>query len=274
MPRKSPAPGADYTVGYGRPPVNTRFRPGQSGNPRGRPRRAAPAGELPPGLDPLSEATLRILSEKVAVRVEGGRRRVSGEEAILLAQRERALEGDLRSARFLLERWEEAQARAAQIEAQSPDGESVGKMLASLTNLLMVSKSLGFDDIDAFCAAIEGSALASAGARSADPPAEASEDRPEADAVAGGEAEGPACEELPASAGGSECGEEPPEADPAERHGEAPARPAASPRVDPPPVSRRAGQGGPLIQPGAPLSLPGYGVGGTAQPPPGKVTFD
>jgi len=30
---------SDYEVGYGRPPVATRFRPGQSGNPGGRPRR-------------------------------------------------------------------------------------------------------------------------------------------------------------------------------------------------------------------------------------------
>ena len=30
--------GDDDAVGYGRPPVSTRFRKGQSGNPRGRPR--------------------------------------------------------------------------------------------------------------------------------------------------------------------------------------------------------------------------------------------
>ena len=27
---------ADYEVGYGRPPKNSQFKPGQSGNPRGR----------------------------------------------------------------------------------------------------------------------------------------------------------------------------------------------------------------------------------------------
>ena len=27
----------EYEVGYGRPPVATRFAPGQSGNPKGRP---------------------------------------------------------------------------------------------------------------------------------------------------------------------------------------------------------------------------------------------
>jgi hypothetical protein len=30
----------DYEVGYGRPPIHTRFKPGQSGNPAGRPKGA------------------------------------------------------------------------------------------------------------------------------------------------------------------------------------------------------------------------------------------
>lgn len=34
------APTGDYPVGYGRPPVNTRFTKGASGNPKGRPRKA------------------------------------------------------------------------------------------------------------------------------------------------------------------------------------------------------------------------------------------
>jgi len=35
---KRPQPASDYEVGYRKPPVHTRFRKGQSGNPRGRPR--------------------------------------------------------------------------------------------------------------------------------------------------------------------------------------------------------------------------------------------
>ncbi len=31
-------PPRDYEVGYGKPPSRTRFRSGQSGNPRGRPK--------------------------------------------------------------------------------------------------------------------------------------------------------------------------------------------------------------------------------------------
>ena len=34
-----PAGDGDYEVGYGRPPKETRFTPGKSGNPKGRPKR-------------------------------------------------------------------------------------------------------------------------------------------------------------------------------------------------------------------------------------------
>jgi hypothetical protein len=36
----------DYEIGYGRPPVATRFRPGDVGNPKGRPKRGKPVGQI------------------------------------------------------------------------------------------------------------------------------------------------------------------------------------------------------------------------------------
>ena len=46
----------DERIGYRRPPVATRFRPGQSGNPRGRPR----------GARNLSTVIAAALGERVA----------------------------------------------------------------------------------------------------------------------------------------------------------------------------------------------------------------
>jgi Family of unknown function (DUF5681) len=76
----------DEAVGYGRPPAATRWKPGQSGNPRGRPRNA--------GRDLLAEAA-RILSEPVSATTADGKTvRFGGLEAAYLALCRKALKGD------------------------------------------------------------------------------------------------------------------------------------------------------------------------------------
>lgn len=65
-------PGKTYKVGYGRPPPEHQFKPGQpSRNPRGRPR-----GRV------REHALLRVMQEKVTVLVEGKRKRITLEEAL------------------------------------------------------------------------------------------------------------------------------------------------------------------------------------------------
>jgi Family of unknown function (DUF5681) len=52
---------ADYEVGYGRTPKHTRFKPGQSGNPKGRKRK-------PPSLLPdLKRVFDQVMSEKLTI---------------------------------------------------------------------------------------------------------------------------------------------------------------------------------------------------------------
>jgi len=62
--------GPDYRVGYKRPPLHTRFRKGQSGNPRGRPR----------GSKNFSTLLAEALNEPVVVTEDGRRRRISKRE--------------------------------------------------------------------------------------------------------------------------------------------------------------------------------------------------
>jgi len=60
----------DYKVGYKKPPLHTRFRKGQSGNPRGRPKGSKNFSTL------LSEA----LNEPVVITEDGRRRKISKRE--------------------------------------------------------------------------------------------------------------------------------------------------------------------------------------------------
>ena len=93
-PRTAGAPPADGAerVGRCRPPVATRFRPGQSGNPRGRPRRKRHLGAV----------VAAALRERVTVEETDGRvRRLSKLEATVKQIVDGATKGDPRATRLL-----------------------------------------------------------------------------------------------------------------------------------------------------------------------------
>jgi Family of unknown function (DUF5681) len=81
-------------VGYCRPPMGTRFRPGQSGNPRGRRK----------GARNLSAVIAAALSERVAVNENGRRCRISKLEAAVKQLVNRAASGETRATQLLLPR--------------------------------------------------------------------------------------------------------------------------------------------------------------------------
>lgn len=83
---------SDYIVGYKKPPRHTRFKPGQSGNPRGRPRKVLT----------LPEVLRRELLALVTVMEDGKRRKVSKLEAILKQHINKAAAGDAKAAAMLL----------------------------------------------------------------------------------------------------------------------------------------------------------------------------
>jgi hypothetical protein len=87
MKRKSSPPAAEdepYEIGYGKPPRHTRFKPGQSGHPSGRPR----------GQRNFRTAVREALKEKITIREGDRTRTVSKMDGIIQVTFNKALKGD------------------------------------------------------------------------------------------------------------------------------------------------------------------------------------
>ena len=92
MSRRRPIPGDGYEIGYGKPPAQHRFKPGQSGNPNGRPRGARGVATL------VNEA----LDETIQVSAGGRPREMKKREALLAAMIAKAIKGDVRAASLVV----------------------------------------------------------------------------------------------------------------------------------------------------------------------------
>lgn len=80
--------------GYGRPPKRTRFQPGQSGNPKGRPRKAAEKVASNADADRIF---LEEAMRPVTVVENNKRRKVPAMRAVYRRTVQSALQGDLRA---------------------------------------------------------------------------------------------------------------------------------------------------------------------------------
>jgi Family of unknown function (DUF5681) len=80
--------GRPYTVGYGKPPSASQFRPGQSGNVKGRPK----------GRKNLKTLIKRAMTAMITVQEGSSGRHVTKLEGVVLRQLQNALKGNDRSA--------------------------------------------------------------------------------------------------------------------------------------------------------------------------------
>jgi Family of unknown function (DUF5681) len=104
-----------YEVGYRKPPQAHQFKPGQSGNPRGRPKHTK------------NEATILrdLLNRRVEARGGGKARKITILEAILLRFAEEALKGNTKTAAFLLDRYADRPTAEAETNELSPSDREV-----------------------------------------------------------------------------------------------------------------------------------------------------
>ena len=70
-------------VGYGKPPKHSRFKPGQSGNPKGRPK----------GRIPIARLVEKHLDAKMAVTIGGQQKTITRREALIIGFVGDALKG-------------------------------------------------------------------------------------------------------------------------------------------------------------------------------------
>jgi hypothetical protein len=82
----------DYEIGYKRPPKATRWRKGQSGNPKGRLK----------GTRNLTTELGEELAELIPIREQGRSRKVTKQRALIKALTAKALQGDVRAANLIM----------------------------------------------------------------------------------------------------------------------------------------------------------------------------
>lgn len=83
---------ADYECGYMKPPKSGQFKPGQSGNPKGR----------PSGSKNIYKLLDDIVNEKIQMTKNGKPVRISKKQAMLFQAVNKAVQGDLKAFQTLL----------------------------------------------------------------------------------------------------------------------------------------------------------------------------
>jgi hypothetical protein len=132
-----------YEVGYGIPPKRTQFKPGQSGNPKGRPRR-------PMNIDTLLK---EILFQQVTVtdQKRGVRRKATLLEVILQRVAQQAAVGNLKALRELLRIVDPLSHLIARAAAAPADSEELlRRTRAEVAELFVeVQHEMGMDSLPA-----------------------------------------------------------------------------------------------------------------------------
>lgn len=100
--KKGRAAAADYETGYGKPPEETRFKKGVSGNPKGRPKGSKNKPDTL-GADELSKMILKAANQTVSVNLNGKQKNLKLIEATLQTLSVKSVKGESRSTKLFLD---------------------------------------------------------------------------------------------------------------------------------------------------------------------------
>ncbi|WP_269514033.1 DUF5681 domain-containing protein [Brevundimonas subvibrioides] len=110
-------PAAKEAVGYRSPPIASRFKTGQSGNAKGRPK----------GSRNIETLYREVLDMKITTAVGGKKQTITALKAVLMKQMQKALAGDFRSMEAVIEaQIKYAENREARAEARELGDRSRG----------------------------------------------------------------------------------------------------------------------------------------------------
>jgi len=116
--------GRQYAANYRKPPVHTRFRKGQSGNPRGRPAKNLPA------------LLAAARNEKVTVTENGKRRQVTKREAVIAQLVNNSASAELRATKMLIDMEQEYLAHGI--------AEDISTALSRYPSLFVIARNSSF----------------------------------------------------------------------------------------------------------------------------------
>jgi hypothetical protein len=94
----------EYPIGYKKPPPGHQFKPGKSGNPKGRPKRTP---------KDLAAIITNVLDAPIAYQEDGRTKTASGRELNLMLLVKRAVKGNVEAALSLLKARDQAERRGS-----------------------------------------------------------------------------------------------------------------------------------------------------------------
>jgi hypothetical protein len=130
MPSIKPLQEPTEKVGPGHPPRHTRFKPGQSGNPKGRPK----------GSKNFATILQQQLTKKITITVEGKPKRVTVQEVIARRLATDSMKGTTKAMELLIKltsaKPDESAAKEAAGETVLPDKEALRRIHKRIAKLV------------------------------------------------------------------------------------------------------------------------------------------
>ena len=128
-----------YEVGYGKPPQHSRFRKGQCGNPRGRPK----------GSKNLATIVGEALDQKVVVNEGGRRRKITKREAVITQLVNRSAQADLKATQMLLGLMHEIERRSETASAETRTFSDKDRQVLAVLRSRLAGDTSGDDNVRA-----------------------------------------------------------------------------------------------------------------------------